>query len=133
MKRKRYGPAIVTIVVAAVALLGAWACDSSSVDWDAGDVVADGTDTAVDTTYDPGVDTEYDPGVDTAIDPGTDTGSCTYPTGPYAFLAPGNIVGPMAWPSAVKGAEETSTAADFASLRCEPGVKTIMVMIASTT
>jgi len=55
---------------------------------------------------------------------------CMYPEGPYAFDAVGNVVGPMAWPTAVAGIDET-LAADLAALHCDPSIKSIFIQIAA--
>ena len=61
------------------------------------------------------------------------TAPCTYPGGPYAFRAIGDNVGPMAWPSAVPGSEETSTAADLEEFFCDPDVHSVFVLVTNTT
>ena len=56
------------------------------------------------------------------------TPSCPYPDGPYDFSGEGDIVGPMNWPNALSGADET-LAADLAAIRCDPNVHSIFVQI----
>ena len=56
--------------------------------------------------------------------------ACTYPEGPYAFSAVGDTVGPMRWPSAFAGVDETLEA-DLAVIRCDPAVNSIFVMVAT--
>lgn len=56
--------------------------------------------------------------------------SCTFPEGPYAFNAAGDTVGPMSWPSAYAGLDETLDA-DLAAIRCDPSVNSIFVFIAT--
>ena len=63
-------------------------------------------------------------------DPVEETAPCTYPPGPYGFNTLGNIVGPMNWPSAISGSEETLPA-DFAVLQCDESVQSIIVLIAT--
>lgn len=119
--------------VLAAALLVCAACDQemplltdASIDT--------GSDLFVDTGTDPTVDTVVDTGTDTVTDPGTDDtgGDCVYPTGPYAFNAVGDTVGPMQWPSAVAGVDEV-LAADLEALHCDPNVHSIFIQIVSTS
>ena len=63
-------------------------------------------------------------GVDTA------PSECPYPDGPYAF-SQNSVVGPMSWPSAVAGADETLSAA-LAEIRCDPTVNSVFVQISAT-
>jgi len=87
-------------------------------------------DTAVDPVVEPTDDPLPEPADDPVVeDPGS---TCTYPSGPYAFSAVGDTVGPMSWPSAVVGADET-LAADLEALHCDPGVHSVFVQIVTTT
>lgn len=54
--------------------------------------------------------------------------NCPYPEGPYDFSGEGDVVGPMNWPNAFAGADET-LAADLAALRCDPNIHSIFVQI----
>ncbi|MBW2261715.1 MAG: hypothetical protein JRG91_07045 [Deltaproteobacteria bacterium] len=63
-------------------------------------------------------------------DPVEETAPCTYPSGPYSFSMVGSIAGPMSWPSAISGSEETLPA-DFAVLQCDESVQSIIVLIAT--
>jgi hypothetical protein len=78
-----------------------------------------------------------DAAVELAVDlPGTedaadDAGTpCTYPEGPYAFSTVGDTVGPMRWPSAFAGLDETLEA-DLEAIRCDPSVNSIFVFAAT--
>lgn len=105
-----------------------WACDQELPTLnDAGDISVEIT---VDTSGDVPVETTPDVAPDTLADPTVDTGDCIYPTGPYAFSAVGNTVGPMTWPTAVAGTDET-LAADLRALHCDPSVKSIFIQIAA--
>ncbi|MBW2261709.1 MAG: hypothetical protein JRG91_07015 [Deltaproteobacteria bacterium] len=55
---------------------------------------------------------------------------CSFPEGPYAFNMEGDTVGPMSWPSALAGLDET-LAADLAVMHCDPSVNSIFVMLAT--
>ena len=88
-------------------------------------------DVGDDTTVVPDVDT--DTGVpDTEPDPVEETPACEYPTGSYSFSRVGDLVGPMSWPSAVSGSDETSPA-DFEALYCDESVQSIFVLISTPT
>ena len=63
--------------------------------------------------------------------PDTTTTECPFPDGPYAFSQNGTV-GPMSWPSAVAGADETM-AADLAVIRCDTNVHSIFVQISATS
>jgi len=65
-------------------------------------------------------------------DPVEETPACSYPPGPYGFNMVGNIVGPMTWPSAISGSEETLPA-DFAVLQCDEEVQSIIIFLATST
>jgi hypothetical protein len=67
------------------------------------------------------------PGVDVPPEAAT---NCAYPMAEYDFHHHG-IVPPMAWPSAVAGADETGTA-DLARIRCLPGIRGIFIMASAT-
>jgi len=90
-------------------------------------------------TYDPGYDPGSEPVVDAAPDIFVDMAEeeavapCTYPSGPYAFRNVGDTVGPMAWPSAVPGPSETSTAADLEEFFCDPDLNSVFVLVTNTT
>lgn len=56
---------------------------------------------------------------------------CSYPEGPYEFRRVGDIVGPMSWPSAIAGADETLEA-DLEVIRCDPNVHSVFIQIATT-
>jgi len=55
---------------------------------------------------------------------------CTFPEGPYGFAAVGDTVGPMSWPSAYAGLDETLEA-DLSAIHCDPSVNSIFVMVAT--
>jgi len=132
----RWGPLAALLAVASLLVLAA--CDQ---DWPGAYADAFG-DPAPD-TYDPGYDAGYDPGVEPLADAGPDIyvdvpaeespAPCTYPVGPYAFRSVGDTVGPMAWPSAVPGPDETSTAADLEEFFCDPDVHSVFVLVTNTT
>ena len=65
-------------------------------------------------------------------DPVEETPACEYPAGPYGFNMVGQIAGPMTWPSAISGSEETLPA-DFAVLQCDESVQSIIVMISTSS
>ena len=65
-------------------------------------------------------------------DPVEETPACEYPAGPYGFSMVGQVVGPMTWPSAISGSEETLPA-DFAVLQCDESVQSIIVIISTTS
>ncbi len=97
--------------------------------YDASDVTVEIlADTTSEVAIDPLADTAFEVVADTVADDGSST--CTYPTGPYAFSAVGNTVGPMTWPSALAGIDE-SLPASLEALHCDPGVKSIFVQIAA--
>ena len=80
-----------------------------------------------------GADADADVPVETETGPDADADAATcgeYPAGPYSF-AWGQLVAPMAWPSAVISTTET-LAADLAVLRCDPGVHSIFVQATAT-
>jgi hypothetical protein len=97
-----------------------------------------GTDAVADLTPDPVVDGTLDPVLDPTTEPADDPvvedpgSTCTYPSGPYAFSTVGDTVGPMRWPSAVIGTDET-LAADLEALHCDPGVHSVFVQIVTTS
>jgi hypothetical protein len=65
-------------------------------------------------------------------EPVDETPACEYPTGPYGFNRVGDIVGPMTWPSAISGSEETLPA-DFEVLQCDESVQSIIVFLATSS
>ncbi len=87
------------------------------------DVVEEGGDLAMDQAQDPVEEPESEP------EP-----VCLYPLGPYGFSEVGQIAGPMAWPMSVKGPEETMGLdhADLEAFYCDPGVQSVIVVIATT-
>jgi len=126
------------LIAAGIVLVALAACDedyggpgSDAVADLAPDPTLDGT---LDPSDDPVTEPADDPVTDPAVDPATeDTGSgCTYPEGPYAFSMVGDTVGPMRWPSAVIGTDE-SLAADLEALHCDPGVNSVFVQIVTTS
>jgi hypothetical protein len=58
---------------------------------------------------------------------------CTYPAGPYALHAVGDTVGPMVWPTAIRGEDETTAAADLRVLHCDPDIESIFIHVAADT
>ena len=98
---------------------------------DAGPSLDTGVTPTVDATRD--VTTTVDAGTPDEGNPQPDTGTteCPFPEGPYAF-SQNSTVGPMSWPSAVAGSEET-LAANLAAIRCDPDVHSIFVQISATT
>jgi hypothetical protein len=121
--------------LAVASLLVLVGCDQ---DWPGAypDVWVDATpDVLPDPGYDPGVDPAEDAGPDISVDVPEEEAPapCTYPTGPYAFRNVGDTVAPMAWPSAVPGSSETSTAADLEDYFCDPDVNSVFVLVTNTT
>ena len=89
-----------------------------------GDVGAD-ADVAAEAETGPDADADADADAD------GDAGTCgDYPSGPYSFSW-GQIVAPMAWPSAIIATTET-LAADLAALRCDPNVHSIFIQATAT-
>ncbi len=139
MKRLQPWMGAPPLIAAGLVLIGLGACDEDYSGGPGTDAVADlAPDPALDETSepagDPGTEPADDPAPEPADDPvEEDPGSgCTYPAGPYAFSAVGNTVGPMRWPSAVVGADETHPA-DLEALHCDPGVNSVFVQIVTTT
>ena len=124
----RRGALLAPLAMAAVPVLAA--CDQ---DWP-GALQDAYTEPAPD-TYDPGSEPLYDAGPDITVDVPEEEvpAPCTYPAGPYAFRSIGDTVGPMAWPSAVPGPDETSTAADLEEFFCDPEVNSVFVLVTNTT
>ncbi|MBW2263728.1 MAG: hypothetical protein JRG91_17340 [Deltaproteobacteria bacterium] len=83
------------------------------------------TDAVLDTMPD-----TSDPGVESETDGGT---PCTYPEGPFAFSRAGDIVGPMFWPTAIRGTDERTTTPDFDVWHCDPEIKSIFLHAAAAT
>ena len=139
MRRLRPWMGAPPLIAAGIVLVALGACDQ---DYDGGpgtDAVADlAPDPAADETSEPALDPGAEPADDPATEPADDPvaedtgGECTYPAGPYAFNAVGNTVGPMRWPSAVAGPDET-LAADLEALFCDPGVNSIFIQIVTTS
>ena len=96
--------------------------DSSTVDSSPWDTGIDEPDVPPDTVP-----------ADTSVDLPPDTGSCTYPSGPYAFNAVGDIPGPATWPDSMKGTDETYPLdhADLNEFYCDPAVQSILVFHAT--
>jgi hypothetical protein len=122
------------LIAAGIVLVALGACDQ--------DYSGPETDAVTDLEPDPELDGPLDPADDPAPEPADEPaddpivedpgGDCTYPAGPYAFSAVGNTVGPMRWPSAVAGPDET-LAADLEALFCDPSVNSIFVQIVTTS
>jgi hypothetical protein len=109
------GPVCLFLALALVLTAG---CDQGYGSW--ADVVVDSTPD----TSDPGVEMETDADEDTP---------CTYPEGPYAFTGAGDIVGPMYWPTAIRGTDERTTTPDFEVWHCDPEIKSIFLHAAAAT
>jgi hypothetical protein len=145
MKTEPWSAGLATVLVAAaVPVLGACDQDYTYPMADAlGDVLPDAYYPGPDVTYDPGSDPGYDAGHDPAADAGSDPvidpveeggeGPCIYPEGPHMFRSIGNIVPPMAWPSAIPGSTETSIAADLEDYFCDPEVNSVFIMVTHTS
>lgn len=73
-----------------------------------------------------------DPGSDVVAEVEDDT-PCTYPEGPYAFTRAGDIVGPMFWPTAIRGVDERTTTPSFEDWHCDPEIKSIFLHAAAST
>ena len=52
---------------------------------------------------------------------------CTYPDGPHAFTAVGDIAPPMSWPSAMARPDDLGSPASLADLHCDPDVHSIFI------
>jgi len=87
-------------------MLVAWGCDESGGQTqDAGDDLADATDTGIDPTP-----------------------PCPYPAEPYSFAAVGDITPMMTWPSGIGGSHETLPA-NLGYIRCGDGVKSVFLFV----
>jgi thiol-disulfide isomerase/thioredoxin len=116
--------AILTSILAA-----AWAC-SNGGDGDGDDAAAaDAIDDAPEETALDVSDEAQDAASDVVEEP-----ECLYPTGPYDFVEKGDIAGPMAWPSSIKGEEELMDLehADLERFFCDPGIQSVVVFIAAS-
>ncbi len=85
-------------------------------------------------------DAEPDPAGDAIVDdPVEDVAEeeaappCEYPSGPYAFTAVGDVVGPMSWDSAVARPDDYGRPADLEDLFCDPDVHSIFIQIVTIT
>jgi hypothetical protein len=77
-------------------------------------------------------DTVSEPGGDVVAEVEDDT-PCTYPEGPYHFWGAGDIVGPMYWPTAIRGVDERTTTPSFEDWHCDPEIKSIFLHAAAAT
>jgi hypothetical protein len=57
---------------------------------------------------------------------------CDYPSGPYAFTAVGDVVGPMRWPTSIARPDDTGPA-DLEDLFCDPDVHSIFIQLVTIT
>jgi hypothetical protein len=103
------------VVLCIVPFLMLSGCDQGYNSWS--DAVADGA---------------LEPGSDAAAEVQDDT-PCTYPEGPYAFWGAGDIVGPMYWPTAIRGTDERTTTPSFEDWHCDPEIKSIFLHAAAST
>lgn len=117
------------LVMASLALVLV-ACDDGQDNQPADTAVETEPDVADDTiTQDVVEDSPEEHAMDVVEEP-----ACLYPPEPYGFSMVGQTAPPMAWPSAYKGPMETSELAypDLETFFCDPGVQSIIVVIATT-
>ncbi|MBI5490177.1 MAG: hypothetical protein HY905_22775 [Deltaproteobacteria bacterium] len=99
-------------------------CDDGNLD------AGDGCDGScrLEAAADADADADADSDADADADADEAAECSPYPTGPYAFQRVGNILAPMVWDAARSGIDE-ALAASVASIRCEPGIHSIFLMV----